>query len=216
MASLQDALADGEWDLDALPDGIHSGRQRDDCRGLFFYFTAPPVEKDGAKRHFWRYCDLASGRILDNRYEIASLIRCDPDEPRVLGEGVDVFEIQDRVVDHIHASVRNQQAVEAAPKILDDTQQLVATELQNQMNNPSVSSLEVRKALRKLREPLPRAYVGDLREAYDAYRRDGEVAALLSAVQELDTSGEPDQHTSPSQHLSRDDLHLVCWEWVWS
>jgi superfamily II DNA or RNA helicase len=215
MASLQDALASGEWKLDELPDGIHSGREREGYRGLFFYFTAPPVEKDGARRHFWRYYDLQSGRILDNRYEIATLIRCGPDEPRVVGEGVDVFEIQDRVIDDVLTSVRNQQAIEAAPKILDETQQLVATELQGRLNNPAVASGEVREALRTLREPLPRAYVGDLRDAYDAYRRDGDVATLLAAVQALETTQPPDYGARPTEPLTRDDLHLVCWEWLW-
>jgi hypothetical protein len=51
-------------------------------------------EDSESKRHFWRYYDLASGQIMDNRYEIATLIRCGPDEPRVAvaGEGVEVFE----------------------------------------------------------------------------------------------------------------------------
>jgi hypothetical protein len=135
---------------------------------------------------------------------------------RVLGQGVDFFEIQDRVIDDVLGSVRNQQAIEAAPKILDDAQQLVATELQAQLSNPAVPSGEVREALRTLREPLPRAYVGDLRDAYDAYRRDGDVAALLAAVQALETVEIPKQDARPTESLTRDDLHLICWEWVWS
>ncbi len=215
MASLQDALASGEWNLDELPDGIHSGRELDRHRGLFFYFTAPPVEENGARRHFWRYYDLHSGRILDNRYEIANLIRCGPDEPRVVGQGVDFFEIQDRVIEDVLGSVRNQQAIEAAPKILDDAQQLVATELQAQMNNPAVPSGEIRDALRTLREPLPRAYVSDLGAAYDAYRRNADVSALLAAVQALETMEAPEQDVAAADPLTRDELHLVCWEWVW-
>jgi hypothetical protein len=222
LAFLQDALASGDLDLEALPDGIHSGRQREGCQGLFFYFTAaaadgpPSSAQDGQeRRHFWRYYDLASDRILDNRYEIASLIRCGPDEPRVTGEGVDFFEIQDRVVEDVLGSVRNQQAIEAAPKILDEMQQVVATELQAQMNNPAVASGEVREALRTLREPLPQAYVGDLQEAYDAYQRDGDVGALLSAVQKLETVEGPEEAVGTTEPLTRDDLHLMCWEWIW-
>ncbi|MBS3784947.1 MAG: helicase, partial [Anaerolineae bacterium] len=232
LASLQDALASGELDVGSLPDGIHSGREREGCRGLFFYFTAPEADDpstnpstgsgrrlgwgDEARRHFWRYYDLKSGRILDNRYEIATMIRCGPDEARVTGEGVDFFEIQDRVIADILASVRNQQAIEAAPKILDDMQQLVATVLAGQRNNPAVPSGEVREALRTLREPLPRAYVGDLRDAYDAYRRDGDVVALLAAVQGLETTKAPEEQMPAAQELTQEDLHLVCWEYVWS
>jgi hypothetical protein len=215
LASLQDALAGGDWDLEALPDGIHAGREQDDDRGLFFYFTAPPVEEAGPRRHFWRYYDLESGRILDNRYEIARLIRCGPDEPRVTGEGVDVFEIKDRVIDDILGSVRHQQAIEAAPKILDDAQQVVATVLQAQRNNPAVASREVREGLKTLREPLPRAYVADLRDAYDAYQRDGDVVALLATVQELEPVEGPDGAPASSPALKEEALHLVCWEWIW-
>jgi hypothetical protein len=84
------------------------------------------------------------------------------------------------------------------------------------MNNPAVASGEVREALRTLREPLPRAYVGDLQDAYDAYRRDGDVGALLGAVQELETVEVPEQGGGPTESLTRDDLHLVCWEWICS
>jgi len=221
LASLQDALASGEWDLEGLPDGIHSGREREGYRGLFFYFTAPAVDGE-EQRHFWRYYDLASGQILDNRYEIANLIRCGPDEPRVVGEGVDVFEVQERVIADILGSVAHRQAVEAAPKILDDVQQLAATVLQAQRNNPalgcrsSASARAVDEALQTLREPLPGAYVKDLREAYEAYQRDGDVEALLDAVQELETAAEQEPEAPPAEKLTREDLHLVCWEYVWS
>lgn len=217
LASLQDALQSGDVELDKLPDGIHSGRERKGYRGLFFYFTAPPATDGETRRHFWRYYDLESGRILENRYEIAGLIRCGPDEPRVVGAGVDVFEIQDRVIDDILGSVRNQQAIAGAPKILADEQQLAGTVLQTQRNNPALDSGEVRAALAKLREPLPRAYLSDLRAAYDDYQRDGDVTALLSTVQALETAaGEQQQEDTSTQQLTKDDLHLVCWEYVWS
>ena len=67
----------------------------------------------------------------------ATLIRCGPDEQHVIGQ-TDVFEIQDRMVADVLKSLRNQQAIEAAPKIVDPVQQLVATVLQQQRNNPAV------------------------------------------------------------------------------
>ena len=214
LVTLRDVLAKGEMEVADLPDGIHSGREREGYRGLFFYFTAPAADGK-ARRHFWRYYDLASDSILDNRWEIVNLIRCSPDEARVVGQA-DVFEIQDRVIKDILSSVQNQQAIEAAPKIVDSVQQLVATVLQQQRNNPAVSSRSVRAALRALREPLPGAYVKDLRGAYDAFRRDGDVEALLAAVQVVETSAEPERETPLARKLTREDLHLVCWEYLWS
>jgi superfamily II DNA or RNA helicase len=216
LATLQDVLTQGEIDLSALPDGIHSGREKADCRGLFFYFTAPPVEEGGGKRHFWRYYDLATGRILDNRYEIATLIRCPPDEPRVIGQA-DVFKVQDRVIANILESVQNQQAIDAAPKIVDPMQQTVITVLQQQRNNPAVSSQAVKAALKALQEPLSRAYVKDLKAAYEAFQRDGDVQALLSAVEEIAGGATESRESQPVVRLlGEQDLHLVCWEYVWS
>jgi len=62
----------------------------------------------------------------------------------------------------------------------------------------------------------PGAYVKDLREAYEAHQRDGDVEALLVAVQTLETAAEQEQEAAPAEQLTREGLHLVCWEYVWS
>ncbi|MFO7975122.1 MAG: hypothetical protein R6V12_10860, partial [Candidatus Hydrogenedentota bacterium] len=56
--------------------------------------------------------------------------------------------LRESVVPPEGGDLRNQQAIKAAPKILDEMQQVVATELQAQMNNPAVPSGEVREAHR--------------------------------------------------------------------
>ncbi len=196
--------------------------------GLFFYFTTPD-EGDGtvvsARRHFWRYYDLITDRILDNRYEIARLIRCGPDQPRVIGEvnasngtSRSVFEIQEHVIDHILEAVRDRQAVAIAPKILDPLQQMVATVLQQQRNNAAVAWRELKGVLEALRTPLAGAYLRDLREAYDTYQKDQDVAALLASVQSLTADAGPEPETLPETRAAphREDLHLVCWEYVWA
>ena len=111
--------------LEELPDGIHSGLARDGEKGMFFYFTAPGLTGEG-RRHFWRYYDIGRDRVVDNRFLIANLISCSMDTPRVTGD-CDVFSIQGKVIDDILGSVREQQAVEAAPRILDPLQQTVIT-----------------------------------------------------------------------------------------
>jgi len=220
LATLREVLQNGTLDPSELPDGIHSGREKASHRGLFFYFTAPaPKDGDarGGRRHFWRYVDLVSGEIHENRYEIAGLLRCGPDEPRVVGENVDVFAVKDRVMAHILRSVQHQQAVEAAPKIVDPLQQTVRTVLEQQRNHPAVSLQAVRAALKALREPLSRAYVKDLRAAYENYQRDGDLTALLNAVDALETTAsQSEPETTVVAPLVREDLHLVCWEYVWS
>ncbi|MGC9400632.1 MAG: helicase-related protein [Anaerolineae bacterium] len=220
LATLREVLQDGTLDPGDLPDGIHSGRAKAGYRGLFFYFSAPaPEDEDarGGRRHFWRYVDLATGKIHENRYEITGLLRCGPDEPRVVAENVDVFAVQESVIEHILRSVQHQQAVEAAPKIVDPLQQTVRTVLEQQRHNPAVSAQAIRAALKALREPLSRAYVKDLRAAYEEYQRDGDLAALLDAVDALETgASQPETRAPTAAPLTREDLHLVCWEYVWS
>ena len=215
LSALRKALESGDVDVDQLPDGIHSGLRREGFRGLFFYFTAP--ESGGEKRHFWRYYDHGTGQILDNVLQIARLIQCTSEEERVMGE-LDVFEVQDIVLDNIMDSVKTQVAVSAAPVKVDDTQIAVRTVLSQHRNHPGVDGRAVKEALKKLSRPLPRAYLKDLREAFRGYQSENDVSYLLSAVSAMDLEGsdfEAQEEPQPRK-LTREDLHLVCWEYVWS
>ena len=217
LAHLRDVLArEGREVVEDLPDGIHSGLARAAYRGIFFYFTAPDPQ-GGGKLHYWRYYDLTTQTIRDNRYEIIQLITCTPDTPRVIGEA-DVFAIQEKVMDDIVGSVERQQALEAAPKIIDEVQNLVATVLQTQLNSPNLSRKQVRAALKALKQPLPGAYLRDLRTAYDAYQLDGDVTTLFEAVTQTTHATAAPVETSSSSvfQLRKEDLHLVCWEYIWS
>jgi len=202
--------------LEGLPDGIHSGLVRGNEQGLFFYFTAPGTEGEG-RRHFWRYCDLKHNRMMDNRFLITNLIACSPDTPRVTGD-TDVFAIQDQVIEDILKSVREQQAIEAAPRVLDPLQQTAMTALRGYLNSPAVKRSDVREAMQRLRQPMTHTAIRELRRAYGAFQKDESISGLLSAVRGLTESVACDeQQASPRQKpLSRDDLHLVCWEYVWS
>jgi superfamily II DNA or RNA helicase len=216
LAHLRDVLArEGREIVEDLPDGIHSGRARPAYRGLFFYFTA--LDRQGGKLHFWRYYDLATQTIRDNRYEIIQLIACTPDTPRLLGEA-EVFTIQEKVMDDIIGSVTRQQALEAAPKIIDEAQNLVATLLQRQLNSPTLPRKQVRAALKNLKQPLPGAYVRELRSAYDAYQLDSNVTTLFETVtQTIQATAAPVETSASSTfQLRPEDLHLVCWEYIWS
>ena len=202
--------------LAELPDGMHSGLARDGEKGMFFYFTAPAPRGEG-RRHFWRYYDMRSARVLDNRFLIANLIACSPDTPRVVGD-CDVFAIQDRVINDILGSVREQQAVEAAPRILDPLQQTVITLLRGYLNSPSVNRAEVREAMQRLRSPMTHAAIRDLRRAYEQFQRDQSIEPVISHVRSMDAL-EPDAGpaTSDAQPpLSREDLHLICFDYIWS
>ena len=217
LQQLRNLLDSGARDmLEELPDGIHSGLARAGERGIFFYFTAPGGDGEG-RRHFWRYYDLTRGRVLDNRFLIANLIACAPDTPRVVGD-CDVFAVQDKVIEDILGSVRERQAVEAAPKMLDPLQQTVITLLRGYLNNPSVERAAVRDAMKRLGAPMTHSALRGLRRIYEQFNRDQEVELVIDYVLSMDiTSPEASVGNSkPKRPLTRDDLHLVCFDFVWS
>ena len=216
LQQLKSLLAGGAKErLDALPDGIHSGLQHSNYRGLFFYFTAP--DPNGIAQHFWRYYDLQTQQILDNRFLIASLIACAPDTPRVIGEA-DVFTIQAKVQLHILDSVQAQAAAEAAPTIVEPIQQTVAAVLREHLNNPALKRSEVRTVLRVLSLPMTRVMLNQVKTAYQAYQTNEDVKQLLERLRHDLNEPEPpiQQQSTNAALLTAYDLHLQCWEYVWS
>jgi superfamily II DNA or RNA helicase len=240
LQNLKNLLDAGMRDmLENLPDGIHSGLAREGARGVFFYFIAQTGRtgdrKDNrtggaggnaARQHFWRYIELdegkRAGRIEENRYVITNLVQCQPDTPRVVpveGE-VDIFALQEKVIDSIVQSSVEQVAVEEAPRQLDPIQQTIATVLGGYINSPAIHRREVIAAIQKLRQPLPGVYIKELRRAYDAFVADDQIDALLSAVQnigqqEQKTSTISEGETGSKAPVKREDLKLVCFDYVW-
>ncbi len=217
LQQLKNLLASGAQEqLESLPDGIHSGLARGNYRGLFFYFTAPDVFNRDLTQHFWRYYDLNTRQIIDNRFHIANLIACSPDTPRLIGEG-DVFAIQQKIQDHILESVQAQVAADATPTIVEPIQQTVAAILRQHLNNPAMDRSQVRSVLRTLSQPMTSGRLKQIKRAYESFTTMNDVASLLEAVGESNlVKIEPTLIKSESAPLTRDDLHLVCWEYVWS
>jgi hypothetical protein len=90
--------AGGKEMLESLPDGIHSGLAKRGAKGVFFYFQA--AAKEGGKLHFWKYYDLKTQTIVDNRYIVANLIASQNDTPRVVDPELfrAVFDLQEKVI----------------------------------------------------------------------------------------------------------------------
>ena len=220
LHQLQSLLASGAQKmLDELPDGIHSGLERSGYRGVFFYFTAASAKGEG-RLHFWRYYDLVEKRIIDNRFVIANLIACSPDTPRVVGDiGNEIFNIQDAVMEDIVRSAMEQRAAEAAPKILDPIQTTMITLLDGYMNSPEVDRKEVRMIKQFLNNPLMPAHNKTLRKAYSDFQGQKDIKALLCTVQDLreKTGTETrDGNGTISGPIKKEDLHLICYDFVWT
>lgn len=202
--------------LEELPDGIHSGLPRKGECGIFFYFTAPSREGQG-RRHFWRYYDLLTGRILDNRFLITNIIACSPDTPRVIGD-TNAFQIQEKIIDDILHSVQEQEAVEAAPKIVDPVQQSVITVLRGYMSSPLIRRQDVKDAIQRISQPMTHTSIKSLRKAYEEFLKQRDVRVLVDSVQvPKENTSNPDKPSEvPGAMLKREDLHLICFDFICS
>jgi len=222
--------------LEELPDGIHSGLMRQGAKGVFFYFTAQPMKQHQGlpkenRQHYWRYVDLSSdwrgGRIADNRYIITNLIQYQPDTPRVvpIDNELDIFALQEQVIEAIVQSSIEQVAIEEAPKLLDPIQQRIATALRSYINNPAINRKEIIAAIQLLNEPQPGVYVKTLRKAYEAFTSNAQLDELLAGVKSIGAgANEPENGGTASSAVSpgdktpvkREDLKLTCFDYVWS
>ncbi|MFL5624625.1 MAG: helicase-related protein, partial [Ktedonobacteraceae bacterium] len=224
--------SDMRQSLEGLPDGIHSGLVRQGAKGVFFYFTAQDKKRGkgaarGARSHYWRYIDLSQdwrgGQIEDNRFVITNLIQCQPDTPRVVpadGE-IDIFTLQEQVIASIIQSSVEQVAVEAAPKLLDPIQQTIATILRSYINSPTISRKEIMNALQLLTEPQPGVYIKELRKAYETFIANNQIEALIAAVKNIavgtattSKAVADNGNTENKIPVKREDLHLICFDYV--
>jgi hypothetical protein len=220
LQQLRNLLASGAQErLDALPDGIHSGLIRSNERGLFFYFTAPDPSDANGVQHYWRYYDLQTRQIQDNRFIIGNLIACAPDTPRVLGEA-NVFEIQEKIKDHILESVTEKIAAEAAPAIIEPIQKTVSAVFMESLSRPDLERSRVLEAIKGLQQPMMGVSLRRLKAAYQDYQLGKDIETLLASVvglsQALPSEEEEDRGNQHLRPITRDNLHLVCWEYVWS
>lgn len=207
--------AGGDEMLSALPDGIHSGLRRERSRGVFFYFQSG---EGTAKQHFWRYIDLREDTIVDNRYVIANLIACSPETPRAVepDSWSRVFELQERAVESILRSAEQQVAMQAAPKVLDPVQQTIATILQQSLNRADVDRADAIESVRFLSRPVMKPQVRRLREMLREFQSSQDVQHLLHSVKEIraDIGVNGPTSISGSQRVQREDLRLICFDFL--
>jgi hypothetical protein len=220
LAELQKVMATeaARW-LSDLDDGIHSGLQRTGLQGVFFYFTGPHPET--GRTHFWRYYDLRRREIVDNRYQIMQIIACSPETPRYPPpyEEWDIYDIQEKVIDDIMASLAQQQMAAVVDKPVSETQNVVRQILSQHASSPGVDRGELLELRKFLKQPLVGAAVKTLREAVKAYSASADVGPLLDTLRILRTQQGlvPDSPVAASRHVvQREELHLVCFEYVCS
>jgi superfamily II DNA or RNA helicase len=199
-------------ELEDLPNGIHSGLRRQKCNGMFFYFQAPRADGQG-RRHFWRYIDAADHDLEDNRFEIARLIACPPDEPRYIGRQ-DVFQLQEQVIEQILAAEREAEARAAAPIAVDPIQQTVTETIKEGIRRRSVDREKAKAGILFLGQPMGKSLHARLRSLYEDWATSKDDRALVEAVFTLSEQFGKEKTETPSRRLTRDDLELICYEYV--
>jgi hypothetical protein len=122
----------------------------------------------------------------------------------------------------LQASVE-QIAIAEAPKILDPIQQTVSTTIRGYIHNAFVSRKEVLTAIQRLGAPLPGVYLKILRKAYETFLFNKDINELLVAVNAIGGDAPASETENVEQSaskgrkalLKRDDLKLICFEYVW-
>ncbi len=147
--------ASGAEILSDLPDGIHSGKHGRGRRGVFLYYQRRG-ESPANTEHYWRYYDMATGRIEDNRLAVADLIRCKPDEPRLIDPDLkaEIHSIMEMVEEGIVDSVQHQETMQAAPKELSSDQSAIVVALQQALGRPGTDRARVLNLLTALSRPM--------------------------------------------------------------
>jgi hypothetical protein len=206
----------GREALKQLPDGIHSGLQRAGARGVFFYFQS----KSADAQRFWKYYDLKTDNILDNRHVLAILIACGPDTARIVDQDIykSIFAIQEKVIANLLKVHEEKGALQTAPQAIDPLQQTVATVIQQFLNHPDVDRRKAVAVIEFLNGSMQNVQVSELKRMYKAYQQSQSIAGLISNVESMRSTygvganGQSEKASKPIAKLRREDLRLICFD----
>jgi len=148
------------------------------------------------------------------------IIACSPDTPRFPPpyQEVDVFAIQDKIIESILGDVAQQEAAVIVNKPVSEEQTLVSQVLQGHLNNPGFDRRELRQFLK---QPLVGASVQQLRKTLQTYSSTNDIHGLIETVRALyQHQGEFSSNNSgdkkPVNRIKRQDLKLICYEYIYA
>ncbi len=134
---------------------------------------------------------------------------------------VDVCAIQDKIIESILGDVAQQEAAAIVNKPVSEEQTLVSQVLQGHLNNPGFDRRELRELRQFLKQPLVGASVQQLRKALQTYSSTNNVHGLIETVQalyqhhgEFSPNGSGDK--KPVGRIQREDLKLICYEYIYA
>jgi hypothetical protein len=84
------------------------------------------------------------------------------------------------------------------------------------MNMPPFKRQEVVAALQKVNVPQPRVHIKTLKKAYQTFSANGNVQALIDTINTIGVSVDgSNAQQGEKEVLKREDLKLICFEYVW-
>jgi hypothetical protein len=118
-------------------------------------------------------------------------------------------------------NVEQQEAAALVNKPVAEEQVLVAQVLQGHLNYPEVDRRELRELRQFLKQPLVGASVQQLRRALQTYSSTNDVEVLVEMVRALyqhqgglSPRELPDE--KPVSKIRREDLKLICYEYIYA
>ena len=216
--------ASGAQILSDLPDGIHSGKHAREHRGVFLYYQRA---RRIAGEHGSLLALLLTPRpasIEDNRLAIADLIRCKPDEPRLVDPDLksEIHSIMEMVEDSIVDSVQHQETIQAAPRELSSEQSAVVVALQQALGGPGIDRARAVESAYRAQPADARAHRSrkrggpccvcsggvTLRHFFRSANRSPKSTRARAPVPR------PGTDQNPSSVFKKEDLRLVCFEFL--
>ena len=123
--------------------------------------------------------------------------------------------LQDKVIEHVLAADREAEAKAAAPIAVDPIQQTVSEEIKDAIRRRSVDRENAKACINFLGQPMGRALHAKLKAAHATWQDSGDDATLVEEVASLSQQfGKLAASDGPMKQLRREDLELICFEYV--
>ncbi len=128
---------------------------------------------------------------------------------------LDVFALQDEVIEQILDAEQEVVAKAAAPTAVDPIQQTVTEQLKNSLRRRTIDREQTKACIAFLGQPMGRSLHVKLKEVSEDWVTTRDDPAWLGAIGALAEQFAKDRQTSqPARRLSRQELDLICYEFL--
>lgn len=131
-----------------------------------------------------------------------------------------MLEAQERIIHSFLADVEQQEDTAIVAKPIAEEQNAISQILQDHLNSPGYDRKQLRELRKFLKQPLVGASVQILKKAIQSYSGSNDLGGLIQVVSELyQQQGSGTEETSSEsrkKRLRREDLRLICYEYIYA